>query len=67
LPQLKNDLRELDLAFIGFSLDVETLERYQKQFPYDQPQTDLDNWHIFETANPETFIGMYQFWVQKTG
>ena len=28
LPQLKDNLRELDLAFIGFSLDVETLKRY---------------------------------------
>ena len=65
LPQLKDNLRELDLALIGFLLDGEIVERYAKQFPHDRPQTDLDNWHAFETANPETFTGMYQFWVQK--
>ncbi len=27
--------------------------------------TDLDRWHEFETKNPDTFSGMYQFWVQK--
>ena len=27
--------------------------------------TDLDSWHMFETENPTTFAGMYQFWVQK--
>jgi hypothetical protein len=26
---------------------------------------DLDRWHEFETAHPETFANMYQFWVQK--
>jgi hypothetical protein len=27
--------------------------------------TDLALWHDFETDNPSTFAGMYQFWVQK--
>lgn len=67
LPQLKDNLRELDLAFIGFLLDTEVIKRYAKQFPHDTPQNDLDNWHAFEIANPETFTGMYQFWVQKQG
>ena len=26
---------------------------------------DLDNWHVFETENPLTFLNMYQFWLQK--
>jgi hypothetical protein len=26
---------------------------------------DLDRWHAFETEKPDTFVGMYQFWVQK--
>lgn len=65
LLQLKDNLHELDLAFIGFLLDTEVIKRYAKQFPHDAPQTDLDNWHAFEAANPETFTGMYQFWIQK--
>jgi hypothetical protein len=27
--------------------------------------TDLNLWHIFETENPHTFTGMYQFWIQR--
>ena len=29
--------------------------------------TDLDRWHELETNNPLTFVGMYQFWAQRTG
>jgi tetratricopeptide (TPR) repeat protein/2-polyprenyl-3-methyl-5-hydroxy-6-metoxy-1,4-benzoquinol methylase len=65
LPQLKECIRQLGLTFIGFSLDVSLMGQYQQQFPADRPQTDLDNWHIFETDHPDTFSGMYQFWVQK--
>jgi hypothetical protein len=27
--------------------------------------SDLSLWNIFEQENPDTFVGMYQFWVQK--
>ena len=27
--------------------------------------SDLDRWHDLETKYPDTFSGMYQFWVQK--
>jgi tetratricopeptide (TPR) repeat protein/SAM-dependent methyltransferase len=65
LPQLKENLRQLDLTFIGFSLDPDIIKRYMKRFPADQSQIDLDSWHVFETENLDTFTGMYQFWVQK--
>ena len=65
LPQLKENVHQLGLTFIGFSLDADIMEQYQQRFPADQPKTDLDNWHIFETEHPDTFSGMYQFWVQK--
>lgn len=67
LPQLKEYLRQLDLTFIGFSLDPDIIKRYMERFPADQSQIDLDSWHIFETENLDTFTGMYQFWVQKHG
>ena len=28
--------------------------------------TDLDRWHDLESDNPLTFVGMYQFWAQRT-
>jgi len=29
--------------------------------------TDLANWHLFETENPDTFGAMYQFWIHRRG
>ena len=63
--QIKSALAELGLRLIGFSLDANVSDRYHTSFPDDPSQTNLDNWHAFETANPDTFAGMYQFWVQK--
>lgn len=65
LPQLKEYLAQLGVSLIGFSLDPDIMARYAQRFPDDSAQTDLDNWHLFETGNPDTFAGMYQFWVQK--
>ena len=65
LPQIKENLQQLGLAFIGFSLDASIVKQYRQCFPVDQSGTDLDNWTIFESENPDTFTGMYQFWVQK--
>jgi hypothetical protein len=63
IPEIKAFLDENDLAFIGFGGDAE--QSYRRRFPQDTAMTDLDNWHAFETENPTTFVGMYQFWVQK--
>jgi SAM-dependent methyltransferase len=65
LPHIKEDLRELGLIFLGFSIGRSTANQYRQRFPEDVPQTDLDRWHIFETENPDTFSTMYLFWVQK--
>ncbi|ODT84870.1 MAG: hypothetical protein ABS69_01625 [Nitrosomonadales bacterium SCN 54-20] len=65
LPHIKEDLRELGLIFLGFSIGRSTVNQYRQRFPEDVPQTDLDRWHIFETENPDTFSTMYLFWVQK--
>ena len=65
LLQLKEIIEMLGLDFIGFTLEASTSRRYLACFPEDQAKTDLLNWHRFETANPDTFAAMYQFWVQK--
>ncbi len=65
LPRLKENLRELNLVFLGFSLDSNISKRYGERFPEDISQTDLDKWHAFEIEHPDTFKGMYQFWLQK--
>jgi hypothetical protein len=40
-------------------------EHYRDIFGGDRFTRDLDRWHAFETARPDTFASMYQFWVQK--
>jgi 2-polyprenyl-3-methyl-5-hydroxy-6-metoxy-1,4-benzoquinol methylase len=65
LPEIAGFINDNDLQFLGFELSVDSLRRYQARFPSDQAATNLDFWHIFESANPDSFLGMYQFWVQK--
>jgi hypothetical protein len=65
LPQIGAFLRENKLALLGFELDAPVLAKYRAQFPNDPAMTNLANWHRFESENPATFRGMYQFWVQK--
>ena len=54
-----------NLNFLGFDLDSNVIRSYKKRFPNDTSATNLDQWHIYEEENPDTFIRMYQFWVQK--
>jgi hypothetical protein len=41
------------------------LQRYRRQFPEDSAMVDLTLWDRFEARIHGTFVGMYQFWVQK--
>jgi SAM-dependent methyltransferase len=65
LPQIKAFLAAQHLHFLGFELAEPLWLAYGARFPADTARTDLDNWHRFETENPRSFRGMYQFWVQK--
>ena len=66
LPQIAAFLGEKALRFVGFEMRLTTRAAYAARFPGDLAMTDLASWHIFETENPDTFRGMYQFWVQKS-
>jgi len=65
LPAIAVFLRDNDLTFLGFETDNATLLAYQRRFSGDPAATNLQNWHIFESENPDTFSGMYRFWIQK--
>jgi len=65
LPAIATFLAEQNAAFLGFLLPPATLEAYRRRFPNDPSMTSLDRWHQFETDNPDTFLGMYQFWIEK--
>lgn len=66
LLQIKQILADLGLTLLGFQLPQQTLRQYAQRFPEDTSATNIEHWHVFEQENPYTFIGMYQFWVQKT-
>lgn len=59
-------LRSNNLAFLGFELDDSILLKYRQRFPDDPAATNLAKWNIFENEYPDTSLGMYQFWVQKS-
>jgi SAM-dependent methyltransferase len=65
IPQIKSFLAENDLRFVGFEFAPQILQHYRGLLGGDQAMRDLDRWHAFETAKPDTFAGMYQFWIQK--
>lgn len=66
LPEIESFLTHHGLRFIGFETDDATRRSYQQAFPDDPAATNLANWHQFEQRHPQTFISMYQFWVQQT-
>jgi len=65
LPQIGAFLGTNGLTLLGFELPGATLRRYREAFPQDATLTDLACWDRFEAANPDTFRGMYQFWLQR--
>ena len=66
IPQISEILNELGLVFIGFEVsDNRVMTSFKKRYPEPTGAYDLDKWHAFELLNPLTFVGMYQFWLQK--
>src|SRR5262249_17506696 len=65
LPQIASFLRDSALRFLGFELDGRVLQQYRARYGDDPSCTDLANWAAFEAAHPDTFTGMYRFWVQR--
>jgi 2-polyprenyl-3-methyl-5-hydroxy-6-metoxy-1,4-benzoquinol methylase/Flp pilus assembly protein TadD len=64
LPQIKQALADLGLRFLGFRYPPNAAA-YRQRFPDDPHMRSLDNWHVFEQENPDSFIAMYNFWAQK--
>jgi SAM-dependent methyltransferase len=66
LPQIADALQELGLEFLGFEmLGPQVARKYLSRFPANPSMDDLSNWHAFEEAEPDTFSGMYRFWVRR--
>jgi SAM-dependent methyltransferase len=66
LPQIKSALKSLKLEFLGFEMEnQDTMRKFKETNPKKGALTSLSLWNKFELKNPDTFIGMYQFWCQK--
>jgi SAM-dependent methyltransferase len=65
LPEIKSFLLENKLEFAGFNLDQAALRRFNARFPGPSALLSLDCWYTYEIEVPNTFLGMYQFWVRK--
>jgi len=65
LPRIKTFLAQSRLYFIGFEIAPHVLQQFSDRFGAEASPADLDLWHVFENDNPETFRGMYQFWIRK--
>jgi SAM-dependent methyltransferase len=67
IPEIKTFLDENALSFLGFELDGSVMDKFRQEFPDADAQLNLDHWNTFESANPRTFLRMYQFSVRKGG
>jgi len=65
LPAIKTFVAQNKLRFLGFEFETPVAAQYRQSFAEQGwSMTDLDRWHAIETKFPDTFSGMYQFWVQ---
>jgi SAM-dependent methyltransferase len=65
LTEIAGFLQDNNAAFLGFDIAAEVLQSYRSRFPGDRAATDLAHWQVFENENPDTFVSMYQFWIQR--
>ncbi len=65
LKVISKYLKNHDLTFLGFEIDSSVIQAYKRRFSNDISATNLEQWNIYEEENPDTFFGMYQFWVQR--
>ncbi len=65
LTGIDSFIRNNGMVFLGFEISQNVVNRYKQFFPDDRAAINLAQWHAFEEENPDTFFGMYQFWVQK--
>ena len=65
LVEIEWFLRENNISFLGFDVAADVLHSYRLRFPEDRAAISLAQWQVFENENPDTFVGMYQFWIQK--
>jgi SAM-dependent methyltransferase/tetratricopeptide (TPR) repeat protein len=67
IPKIAAILDYLNLRLLGFHIGNDVKRDYLEKFPDDSDAVTLCNWDVYEQENPDTFAGMYLFWVEKAG
>ncbi len=67
LPEVARLIADAGLTFFGFDFEDPSIRAgFRAQHPDDPTAlADLDAWARYEARQPDTFIGMYQFWCRK--
>ena len=66
IPAINAFVADHRLKFLGFEFDAPVAHQLRNHFTASGwSLTDLGRWQEFESRFPDTFSGMYQFWVQK--
>jgi 2-polyprenyl-3-methyl-5-hydroxy-6-metoxy-1,4-benzoquinol methylase len=66
IPAINAFIADHRLKFLGFEFDAPVAHQLRNHFSASGwSLTDLGRWQEFESRFPDTFSGMYQFWVQK--
>lgn len=58
-------LHRHELTFLGFIASASTKQLFKKTMGQSASIKNLNAWHRFEQQYPDTFAGMYQFYVQQ--
>jgi SAM-dependent methyltransferase len=68
VPRISRALARLRLRLLSFVISAPDLRaRYEAMFPNDRAHRSVENWHLFERRNPDTFVTQYAFWCRKDG
>ena len=66
LPEIEVFLQTRKLKFLGFEFGNQYApSKFKTIHQNKQELTSISLWHEFELMNPDTFLGMYQFWCKK--
>ena len=64
--EIEKILNFLNLKFLGFVISNSIKSQYINCYKEDKSLINLKNWSSYEENHPNTFKGMYNFWVCKS-
>ena len=65
IKNIEQLLEQYNLTFLGFEFRQSITSKYLSYYPEDKKLINLENWRNYELNNPNTFLGMYNFWCYK--